>query len=121
MNRQARCGLILAMALMAFGSAARADQFALLADEELEKKVDAFVQVGMELRLYCAPCEDREWEKTIVREKEMKGGLMVNGQLVDLAYCYVKVGGKWKNLAMHLHLKPSDVPKFLPKDLPEKK
>jgi hypothetical protein len=112
--------LLVLTVLAIFAVAAYADQAAYITQAQAEKAA-AFLTGKMQIRHYCAPCDDKgdrvEDIKTVVAAPvgyqdfwEVK----VNGDGIDLAYVYFQTeDGKWKNLAKELDIKVSDVPKYL--------
>ncbi len=100
-----------------------ADQAAWV-DKKAAYKAGEMIETGTELRQFCAPCNDTVWTPLIVRQVEVRNPedqsyqIVVNGSGIDLAYTYILRKGKWRNMAMVLGLPVSDVPEFLPENLP---
>lgn len=100
--------------------AAYADQAAFITQAQAEKAA-AFLTGKMQIRHYCAPCDDKDDRvediKNVVAEPagyQDYWEVKVNGEGIDLAYVYFQTNdGKWKNLAKELDIKVSDVPKYL--------
>jgi len=106
-----------------------ADQAAWITKEQAEKGAK-LIKTSGEIRHYCAPCGDNFYRAEKVKTSvAVKAGMSdsksqyyevkVNGVEVDLAYVYVRTGGKWTNAAMLLNIEVTDVPKVLPDDLPD--
>ncbi len=97
-----------------------ADQAAYITQAQAEKAA-AFLTGKMQIRHYCAPCDDKgdrvEDIKTVVAAPagyQEFWEVKVNGEGIDLAYVYFQTEeGKWKNLAKELDIKVKDVPKYL--------
>lgn len=114
--------LVLAV-LLALVPAARADQFQVVDPETLEY-AKHWLPIGQPIRLYCAPCGDEHWTEAIVATlesrpfEEEQAEILVNSQVIDLAYVYAPLFGEWRNLADQLDLSPTDVPATLDTCIP---
>lgn len=102
--------------------AAFADQAIYISQKDAVKAA-AFLKTKTKITHFCAPCKDgvREEQDIVSVEAgpvnyEDYWGVKVNGENIDLAYVYFQTKkGKWKNLAMEMKIKVTDVPKYLPK------
>lgn len=109
---------ILAILWMTAGLAG-ADQAAWI-QESAAHQAKKLITPGSRIRSYCAPCGETVWQTVKVEKVAIKPvsddfhQLFVNGQGLDLAYTYVNIGGKWRNLAMQVGLTVFDVPETLP-------
>lgn len=97
---------------------ASADQAAWVLKPDADKAVQ-MIDPGIEIRKFCQPCGDTSWTSVIVNQVELKNTsekyfqIFINGQGVDLAYCYINKDGKWKNIAILLGLDVSGVSEFI--------
>ena len=107
--------LALATSVSLVAGSALADQAAWISKHDADAGA-ALVVVGHELRGYCAPCGDKAYvARTVARVDVTQTDashwqVRVNGRGVDLAYEYVLVNGRWKNVAMILGLPVTGVP-----------
>lgn len=112
--------ILLSVILAISAVAAYADQAAYITKEQAEKAA-VFLTGKMQIRHYCAPCDDKDDRvediKTVVAAPagyQDYWEVKVNGEAIDLAYVYFQTEeGKWKNLAKELDIKVHDVPKYL--------
>lgn len=88
----------------------QADQAAYVSKADAEK-VLAVLPVGMEVRMFCEPCNDERWSYSMVKEivvRDTGDGehfeVVLNGVAINLAYTFFPNSGKWANLAKHLAL-----------------
>ncbi|MBT3509595.1 MAG: hypothetical protein HN472_08645 [Nitrospina sp.] len=99
-----------------------ADQWEWIPQKEAEM---AFKQVkkSKSVRLFCLPCGDYDYEEISVSTVALKKTpdnqherklLFVNDTGVDLAYTYIKMENKWRNLAIHLGLETESTPLYIP-------
>src|SRR4029077_11937076 len=101
--------LMVIASVLLVSSAVQADQAAWITKKEADAGA-ALIVVGQEIRDYCQPCGDsaytaRKVASVSVGQPDPKyWEVRVNGQGVDLAYEYVLVGGRWKNIAMQIGL-----------------
>ena len=104
-----------------------ADQAALMPKEYIKKALD-LIQINSEIRLYCAPCRDTNYESIHVKRKKIKlvhamnnerlYQIVINNSVeLDLAYTYINQKDLWKNLAILVGLKPQKVPEYLTEEL----
>ncbi|QTA79627.1 Lysozyme inhibitor N-terminal domain-containing protein [Desulfonema limicola] len=97
---------------------ASADQAAWVLKADADKAVQ-MIDPGIEIRTFCQPCGETSWTSVIVNQVELKNSsgqyfqVFINGQGVDLAYCYINKDGKWKNIAIILGLDVSGVSEFI--------
>lgn len=126
--------VLLAIAAIVAASPARADQFEYLSLAQAQTAM-RHVRVGDVVHHFCAPCGDEKSERMTVcqigidrvwdargsskvyRDGDRRGywQLELNDTGVDLAYVYVREGGRWRNLADLMGLHPVQVPARLPK------
>ena len=105
--------------------AAQADQAAWNSKKDADAGA-ALIRVGQEIRDYCAPCGDAAYTARSVSSVSVGQPdpayweVRVNGRGVDLAYEYVRIGGRWKNVAMQIGLQVTGVPAELPASLPRR-
>ena len=112
--------LLILITLAAFSVAAYADQAAYITQAQAEKAA-AFLTGKMQIRHYCAPCDDKgdrvEDIKNVTAAPvgyQEYWEVKVNGEGIDLAYVYFQTEeGKWKNLAKEMDIKVKGVPKYL--------
>jgi hypothetical protein len=124
----------LAAALLIVAPLAQADQFEYLDLPQAQAALHR-LHVGDVVHLYCAPCGDARSERMTIRTLGVdrvwdrrgsarvyrdSGGtgfwtVQANDIAIDLAYVYVRDGGRWRNLAMRVGLEPVEVPAELPK------
>lgn len=124
-----------AMLLVAIPGIALADQAGVVTKAQATAAVALFGRLKKantyNILHYCKPCRDKVGKDEIVNKVEMKrykGGnddeweVYVNDKSVDLAYIYYpieakhaqkKKGRNWKNFAMHLGIKVTDVPEYV--------
>ncbi|HEV8692628.1 MAG TPA: hypothetical protein VGQ93_00350 [Lysobacter sp.] len=116
-----------------FSGSASADQYVYVT---LQQATDALkvLTKNREIHEFCAPCGDatskpipvrqieisRVWEGQNANAYRSDDGktfweVIVNNETIDLAYVYVRKGGKWENLALSLGLDASGVPRHLGK------
>ncbi|WP_133479127.1 hypothetical protein [Cognatilysobacter segetis] len=123
----------LAAALLIAAPLAQADQFEYLDLPQAQAALRR-LHVGDVVHLYCAPCGDARSQRMTIRTLgidrvwDRRGGARVyrdsdgagfwivetNDIAIDLAYVYVRDGGRWRNLATLLGLEPVEVPAELP-------
>lgn len=104
-----------------------ADQAVWIPKKYVRKALD-FLQNNSEIRLYCAPCRDTDYQSVHVKRKKIKFADEINNERfyqivinnsveLDLAYTYINQKGCWKNLAILVGLKPKKVPEYLTEEL----
>ena len=106
---------------------AMADQAAWIEKKDADAGA-ALINVGQEVRDYCAPCGDKGYAvRSVTSVNVAKAGstgsyweVRINGRGVDLAYEYILVNGHWTNVAMLVGLPVSGVPAELPSGLSRK-
>ncbi len=118
--------LVAAAVLVLVPALSSADQAAWISKKDAEAAA-AKITPGDEVREYCKPCGDKGYRVIKVTKVEVahtgEGSyyeVRLNGKGIDLAYTYIRSGGEWENLAMIVGVAVSDVPRYLPKDLPRK-
>lgn len=109
--------LFAAMMILCISLTAFADQAMLVKKAEAEK-ASQFLEKGMKIREFCAPCGDTAWSETSIKIIEIRNNdadseILINDKTVDLAYVYVEKNGKWRNLAIMTGLSVSGVSEFL--------
>ena len=112
--------VLVSLVIAIFTAAAYADQAAYITQAQAEKAA-AFLTGKMQIRHYCAPCDDKGDRVEDIKDVTAAPAgyqeyweVKVNGEGIDLAYVYFQTkDGKWKNLAKELDIKVSDVPKYL--------
>ena len=103
----------------------RADQAAWNSKKDADAGA-ALIHVGQEIRDYCAPCGETAYTArsvsnvTVGQPDPQYWEVRVNGRGVDLAYEYVRIDGRWKNVAMAIGLQVTGVPPELPASLPRR-
>lgn len=112
---------------------ASADQYAYVTLQQATEAQKVLAK-SHEMHEFCAPCGDaaskpmrvdlveigRIWEGESAKAYQAGDGetfweVIVNNQGIDLAYVYVRQGGRWENLALRLGLDASGVPRYLDK------
>lgn len=97
-----------------------ADQAAYVSKAKALEAVEVINKTKI-LKKFCAPCGDTS--AFVVAVSDSKASytnfsdyweVKVNNRGIDLAYTYVSVNGKWRNLAMILKLPVMEVPEFIP-------
>lgn len=99
-----------------------ADQAAYVSEQQAKNAVE-LLRDNVEIKYFCAPCEDQTVELVDIDSIEAAPAgyqnyweVKINGEGIDLAYAYYwdTKKKKWKNVAKTLKIKVSDVPKYLP-------
>ncbi|WP_147232367.1 hypothetical protein [Psychromonas sp. B3M02] len=72
------------------------------------------------LKKYCESCGNTTPENLVIETSKIQDAhykglweVVVNGQAIDLAYYYLPINGRWKNLARTVDIYLDDVPKYL--------
>jgi hypothetical protein len=119
-------------AVLAWAPASRADQFEYV-DLDHARAALARIRAGDVVQHFCAPCGDarsermtvralgidRIWDRRAPAQPYRSDGrtywtVVLNDHGIDLAYVYVRDGGRWRNLADLVGLQPHGVPVMLP-------
>ena len=115
---------LVAFTLFAAATPAWADQFQYNNLSDAVRAMQA-LDKAQSVKLFCAPCGDtsattvtkrntsidRVWQNGNAYQSYWQ--VFLNGRAVDLAYVYVPVEGKWRNLALIVGAQPTQVPETI--------
>lgn len=72
------------------------------------------------IKALCKACEDKLPQNIVIENMSVQDAnykglweLVINGQVIDLAYYYVPIQGRWKNFARAVDIYVDDMPKYL--------
>ncbi len=108
---------------LVFAVSVAADQAAYITEKQAKKAVK-LLKDESQVRHFCEPCGDTEFEtediatiEAVKVDFEDYWEVRINGKGVDLAYLYYpRKKDKWMNVAKKLKIEVQDVSKYLPSD-----